>query len=179
MLELIKFSKGKNAYYSGMLLLLPQMLAMKAGLISKSKAKERMLKHFFANTPLIVFNQRCKKFADEVLPSLIRPDAMTMINQHLSNNDEVVVVSASAENWVSDWCKKNGLKFIATRLKTSDGKITGMLDGANCNGEEKVNRIKLLFDPAEYSSVFCYGDTECDKPMLKIATDPFYRLFNQ
>ena len=177
MLELIKFSKGKNAYYTGILLLLPQLLAMKAGLISNSRAKEKMLKHFFGGTSLASFTETCNRFSSDILPALIRPDALAKIREHQHNKDEVVVVSASAENWVSEWCAANGLQCLATRLAITDGKITGTLHGNNCNADEKVNRIKLAFNPADYQDIYCYGDTQGDKPMLALATHPFYQLF--
>ena len=177
MLELVKFSKGKNAYYVGMILLLPQMLAMKAGLISKAKAKEKLLRHFFGGSSLEAFNETCKQFSVNKLPALIRPDALAKIHEHQQNQNEVVVVSASAENWVSGWCNANGLTCLATKLAVIDGKITGLLDGVNCNADEKVCRIKLAYDLSSYSSIYCYGDTEGDKPMLQIATHPAYQLF--
>lgn len=178
MLEFIRFSKGDTSYYAGMLLLSPWLLAMKAGIISNAEAKERMLAHFFKGLSLGDFNNYCASFIDKALPSLLRPDAMQKIREHQNNGDEVVVVSASAENWVAGWCNANKMACLATRLEVVNDKITGKLSGPNCNGPEKVNRIKANYDPANYESVYCYGDTSGDRPMLSIATHPFYRHFN-
>jgi HAD superfamily hydrolase (TIGR01490 family) len=177
MLEFIRFSKGDTAYYAGMLLLSPWLLAMKAALVSNAAAKERMLTYFFGGVPLQDFQFSCTAFIEERLPSLLRPDAMAAISAHQDKGDEVVVVSASAENWVAGWCQANDIKCIATRLQVVNDKITGKLNGPNCNGLEKVNRIKANYDPANYESVYCYGDTSGDKPMLSIATHAFYRHF--
>lgn len=178
MLEFIRFSKGDTAYYAGMLLLSPWLVAMKAGIISNTAAKEKMLSHFFKGMALGDFNRYCSAFTDKALPLLLRPDAMEKIRAHQNNGDEVVVVSASAENWVEGWCKAHDIACLATQLKVVNHTITGKLNGPNCNGPEKVNRIKANYDPAQYESVYCYGDTSGDQPMLSIATHPFYRHFN-
>jgi phosphatidylglycerophosphatase C len=177
MLELIKFSKGKPAYYLGMIKLSPYLIALKAGLVSATLAKEKMLTHFFSGDDFNLFNQDCKRFTKNILPALIRPKAIAAINEHLANNHEVVVVSASAENWVSQWCLQNNINYLATKLEIVDDKITGKLSGANCNGQEKVNRIKDKYILSDYSTIYCYGDTKGDKPMLQLATFAYYRTF--
>ena len=179
MLELIKFSSGEPAYYLGMIRLSPYLIALKLKLISATLAKEKMLTHFVGGINLAVFNEQCKKFSEAMLPILIRPMAMDKIKEHLNNNHEVVIVSASAENWVSQWCLQNNIKYLATRLEVIDDKITGKLSGLNCNGEEKVNRIKNKYSLADYSSIYCYGDTTGDKPMLQLATFAYYKPFRK
>ena len=179
MLELIKFSKGKTNYIKGLALLSPWMIAMKARLISNTLAKEKMLSVFFNGTPLNEFNSICKSFSEKKLPGLIRTDAMEAIESHKKQEHEVVVVSASAENWIRDWCNKMELQFLGTRLMDENNIISGKLSGANCNGQEKVNRIKMAFDLSAYSSIYCYGDTKGDTSMLSLATHPFYQYFTK
>ncbi len=178
MLELVKFCKGKRQYLIGMAALFPYLAAMKFKLISNAKAKEKMLSYFFGGMSLTEFNACCCRFAGEIIPTLIRPQALQKIKEHLSANDEVVIVSASAENWISDWCNKTGVQYIATRLEVLDEKITGRLYGLNCNGAEKVNRIKLAFDASNYQTIYCYGDTTGDKEMLAFGTESFFRHFH-
>jgi phosphoserine phosphatase len=60
-----------------------------------------------------------------------------------------------------------------------DGKITGNLMGNNCNGGEKVIRIKQLYDTQQYDEIYCFGDTGGDKPMLALATQSFYKPFRK
>ncbi|MEO5943130.1 MAG: HAD-IB family hydrolase [Ferruginibacter sp.] len=177
MLEFVRFCKGTFSYYAGMVAISPWLLSMKFGLVSKAKAKEKLLSHFFAGTPIVVFNNNCQSFSEQVLPRLIKKNALDTITKLQAENTPVIIVSASAENWVKFWCLQNDVQLIATRLVTKDDKITGELDGKNCNGKEKVNRIKELFDPADYEIIYCYGDTSGDKMMLQLATEPYYRAF--
>ena len=179
MLELIKFSKGKPTYYLGMIKLSPYLIALKLKLISATQAKEKMLSYFFGGIDLITFNEQCKKFSETILPKLVRPMAIDKIKEHLNNNYEVVAVSASAENWISQWCIQNNINYLATRLEVINDKLTGKLSGPNCNGEEKVNRIKNKYSLPDYSTIICYGDTKGDKPMLQLATFAYYKPFRK
>jgi phosphatidylglycerophosphatase C len=177
MLELIKFSKGKTAYFLGMMILSPYLIAMKFGLISNTSAKEKMLTYFFGGTSVDIFDETCHRFISDKLPSLIRPKALKKINEHITNHHEVVVVSASAANWISEWCNDNGVNYLSTQLEINGNKITGKLNGPNCNGAEKVARIKNKYNLSDYSTIYCYGDTKGDKPMLQLATFAFYKPF--
>ncbi|RZM20607.1 MAG: HAD family hydrolase [Pedobacter sp.] len=179
MIEFIRFAKGNRAYMIGLAMLSPWLAGMKAGVFSNEFAKEKMLGYFFKGMKLEEFDLLCGLFSEKLLPGLIRPDAMVAIGEHLSKGTEVIVVSASAENWVKQWATRNGLKYLCTKLVCTNGILTGKIDGLNCNGAEKVNRIKQVYDPADYENIYCYGDTSGDKEMLQLANHPFYRVFTQ
>jgi phosphatidylglycerophosphatase C len=179
MLELAKHSHGFTGYWFGMFLLSPWLLAMKTGLLSKKKAKQKFLAYFFKNTDIKKFNADCVAFTATVIPRLVKKEALLAINRHREENTEIVVVSASAENWVAPWCIQNKLQYICTRLEIKEDKITGKLAGENCNGPEKVSRIKEQFDTADYTTIYCYGDSKGDQLMLQLATHPYYRLFRK
>ena len=176
--EIVRFQKGNFNLYLGLIRLSPWLVAMKLGLITNAAAKEKMLTHFFNDTRLEDFQKKCDQFIEKALRRLIRRNALEEIKRHLQNDVTVVVVTASAENWVEGWCKKMNLHCIATRLEVKDDKITGKINGKNCNGIEKVNRIKADFDLSRFDTIFAYGDTKGDKEMLSLATFPFYKPFH-
>jgi phosphatidylglycerophosphatase C len=177
MLELAVYHTGRWKFMTKMAMLSPSLVALKLNLLSAQKAKQLFLKTFFGGMPVEDFNRICEQFSDKIIPSLIRKDAREAIQQHLQKGDEVVVVSASAENWIKHWCLANKLRCIATRLEVKDHTITGNIEGANCNGKEKVSRIKELFNLADYESIYAYGDSSGDQMMLSIATHPGFRVF--
>jgi HAD superfamily hydrolase (TIGR01490 family) len=177
LLEIIKYQKGTLSFYIGFLACSPFLVAYKLGLISNQLAKEITLRWFFGKTPLPQFQQRCDAFAAEKLSGLLRPGAVAEINKLKALNAEVVIVSASAENWLQGWCREHGLQLLATRLETKQERITGKIEGRNCHGEEKVRRIATAYDLKQYDEIYCYGDTKGDKPMLALTTFPFYRPF--
>jgi HAD superfamily hydrolase (TIGR01490 family) len=179
MFEMVKFSHGKTGFYKGLLKISPWLVGLKLGLVSAQKAKEELLRQFYSGFTLEAFNRTCELFTTTILPSLIRPDALARLKQHKTEGTVVVVVSASLENWVSPWCKEQQIVCIGSRLEIKGGEITGKLEGSNCNGPEKVNRILLAYDPAQFDVIYSYGDTEADKEMLAIAHKPAFKLFVQ
>jgi phosphatidylglycerophosphatase C len=179
MLELAKFSSGAASYWLGLALISPWLVAMKVGLITNAKAKEILLTHFFGGTQVEVFVAKCHLFTEKIIPQLIKEDAMAAILVHLQQNTTVVIVSASAENWIAPWCRKHNIQFICSQLMVDKNQITGKLKGNNCSGKEKVSRIKALFNLADYTSIYCYGDTREDMFMLGLATNRYYRFFKK
>lgn len=177
LLEIIKFQKGSLRYYSGMLLLSPWLVAMKLKLVSNSNAKQRLLTLFFGGMDEETFQQKCDAFIQKKLPSLIRPKALNEIKEYQLKNIPVVVVSASPENWLAGWCVANNIQCIATKLEVKEKMITGRIDGNNCHEQEKVARIKALYNLSSYNEIYCYGDTKGDKPMLGLATSAYYKPF--
>ncbi len=179
LLEFARYSRGFAGYWIGICLISPWLMAMKMGLISKRKAKEKFLTYFFEKTDVEKFNAVCLSFTANIIPGLLRQDALLAIKKHREENADIVIVSASAENWVAPWCIQNNLQYICTRLEVKDQKITGKILGQNCNGAEKVSRIKERFDTAEYKNIYCYGDSKGDKLMLQLATHPSYKAFKK
>lgn len=177
MLEFTRYSRGNFGYWIGIGLISPWLIAMKLGFLSKRKAKEKFLTFFFEKTDIAKFNEDCLSFSQVIMPRLVRPDALLAIKKHQAENTDIVIVSASAENWVAPWCIQNNLHYICTRLEVKEQKITGRLLGQNCNGPEKVSRIKERYDTAEYENIYCYGDSKDDKGMLQLATHPYYKIF--
>lgn len=175
--EIIKYQRGSLALYLGLIKLSPWLIALKLKIISNDTAKQKLLTHFFKDTQLVDFQNKCDAFIAQQLPRLIRQRALQQINEHLQNNTIVVVVSASAENWIEGWCKQNNIICIATKLQIREGRLTGKIEGKNCHGVEKVNRIKAHFPLDAYETISAYGDTKGDKPMLSLATFAHYKPF--
>jgi HAD superfamily hydrolase (TIGR01490 family) len=177
LLEIIKFRFGNKRFLWGFLLNGGWMLAFKAGIISNQTAKEKILKYFFGKTAVSDFQQTCDAFAMEKLPDLLRPKALLEIKKLQEKNATVVIVSASPENWIQRWCTNNKLELIATKLQTNNQQVTGKIDGRNCYGTEKTVRIKQVYELNNYDEIYCYGDTNADKPMLELADIRFFKPF--
>jgi phosphatidylglycerophosphatase C len=182
LLEFIRFSRNTTRFTLGFLLNSPWLLAMKLKIISNQAAKDRILTYFFGRQPLALFEQDCNAFSTEVLPNLIRPKALAEMARLRESGATVVIVSASPENWIKQWATLTGAELIATRLavfidKKGELRLTGRIEGHNCHGKEKVNRILQRFVLPDYSEIYTYGDTGGDKPMLQLGTASFFRPF--
>ncbi len=175
--EVIKFFKGNFSFWVGMVILLPDLVLYKLNLVSDRAVKEKVLNFFFNGVKLADFQKKCDDFCRSKLPSILRKEAMEKIAWHKQNNDRILVVSASAENWIAGWCRAMELDLIGTQLEVADGKITGRLASANCNGVEKINRIKGYLKLTDYATIYAYGNSSGDKPMLSLAEQPFYKKF--
>lgn len=175
--EIIKYIHGTHRFYAGLLLLSPYLFLYMIGVMSNWKAKEKVLAFFFGGMPYVAFQQKCDRFAMDKLPDLLRSDAMRTLKDLKKLDTDILVVSASAENWLSPWCESLGMTCIATKLEIKDGKLTGKIAGNNCNGTEKVNRIQQSIDLSAYETICCYGDSKGDLPMLKLATHAYYKIF--
>lgn len=177
MLALAIFKTGKAKFWWKMARLSPSLIALKLNFLSAQIAKQLFLKSFFGGMKAADFETLCNKFSEQILPAIIRKDAWNALQNHLAKGHKVVIVSASAEDWIKLWCNKNNLPYIATRLEVKSGIITGNISGINCNGNEKVNRIKELFSLSDLENIYAYGDSSGDKAMLSIATHPGFRKF--
>jgi HAD superfamily hydrolase (TIGR01490 family) len=182
LLEFIRFSKGNTRFNLGFLLNSPWLVAMKLKLISNQKAKERILTHFFGKQPVARFKQQCEAFSKQALPHLIRPKALIEFDRLREAGATIVIVSASPEDWIRHWAEEARAELIATRLgiftdNKGETRLTGRIEGANCHGEEKVNRIRQRFALPDYKEIFAYGDSNGDKPMLRLGTASFFKPF--
>lgn len=175
--ELLKWWKGRPAYYRGLLALAPVLAAYKLGVMSNHRAKEKLLAHFLGGMKEADFDAVCAGFVAERLPALLRPSALDTLGRHRQEGAEIVIVSASPVNWVGPWCRQQDFSCLATRLQVAAGRLTGRIEGANCHGEEKVRRIRSQYALQVYRRIYAYGDTAGDLPMLSLATDSFYKPF--
>lgn len=175
--EFMKRERGAAYFYAGMLLHLPVLVGMKTGLLSNQRVKEMVLSFCFRKWTKDKLEQAGHRFAAEVIPSLIRPKAAVEIAKLKGLGAEVVIVTASPQEWIKPWCDTQGLGCVASALEYNSDRFTGKLAGKNCYGEEKVKRIQQQFDLSQYSKILAYGDTKGDQPMLQLATHAFFKPF--
>ncbi len=177
MMELLRFMFGFWTFWSRFLLVSPVMFLLVVGVISNHKAKEIFLSVYISGIPLREFQAFCDEFGQSVLPGIIRKEAFDRLKEHQENGDRVIVVSASAENWLAKWCTIHDIELIGTKLEVNNDRLTGKISGRNCNGPEKLNRIKGYLSLSDFHEIYAYGDSNGDTEMLSIATSPMYRRF--
>jgi phosphatidylglycerophosphatase C len=177
LIEFLRYYKGPLKVLAGFLMLSPVLAMYSLKVIPNWKAKQTLLKWFVAGEDLARFNTQCREFARRILPRLIRPKALHIIEQYRRDQATVVVISASAENWVQPWCEQNDLICLATQLDVQDGKLTGNFCGKNCYGPEKVRRLLEKFDLKDFDEIIAYGDSSGDREMFSIAHQKFFKPF--
>ena len=99
---------------------------------------------------------------------MMRPRGLERVRWHQECGHRVVVVTASFRYWIEPWCAARGIELIATKLQEQQGVLTGRFDGINCNGAEKVRRVRAAYDLGVYSRIWAYGNSRGDRPMLTL-----------
>jgi HAD superfamily hydrolase (TIGR01490 family) len=163
------------------LYMVPILLKYAFGLADSQTAKERIFIIFFAGEDKIRFAEKAKSFSISVIPTLVRKEAMQKLKWHQEQKHDCILVSASIEDYLTPWAKSTGfVKVLATKMETgSNGNITGKFSGRNCNGDEKLRRVKSHFNSLTEYEIYVYGDSHGDKELLKIADHPFFKSFNE
>lgn len=168
LLEFTKFYQGNFKFYFGFLVLLPVLILMKIGLIKNEKAKEFFLTYFFKDEDSTFFQKMGTNFADTKIQENIDLNLYKKIKELKSKNATLFIVTASCNEWIKSWSTKNDFKIISTEIEVIDNKITGKLQSKNCNGIEKVNRIKKEINVTDFDEILVFGNGKGDLEMLKL-----------
>lgn len=180
MLEFIKFTHGKAKFLFGFLLYTPWLLAYKFRLYPNWKIKQKILSHFFAGMPLIEFESFCRAFFRSSHARLLYKRGEEQVREYLQIGHEVVIISASVENWVKPFAEYLGVRqVLGTQMEVDEeGRLTGFLATPNCYGQEKVNRLLALFPDRDAYRLIAYGDSSGDREILDYADKAYFREFN-
>ena len=174
LLEFIRFACGTRRFLSGFLLFAPLLVLMKLGLYPNGKAKQKVFVHFFRGMAVDAFDTLCQDFA-RTHRHLLRPDVVRLLEQALAEGAEVLVVSASIDNWVRPFFetkdRSREITILGTQIEIVDGCLTGRFITPNCYGQEKVRRILALHPDRSAYYLTAYGDSRGDREMLAFADE--------
>ena len=176
LLEFIRFAKGTLAFGLGFLRYTHLLVLMKLGVYPNWKAKQKVFAHFFKGMSIDDFDALCQEFAASS-KHLLRPKGIEAINKAQSEGSEVLIVSASIDNWVQPFFAN--VKVLGTQIEVVDGKLTGRFLTKNCYGQEKVNRILTLHPNRQDYHLTAFGDSRGDKELLAWADESYFKPFRK
>ena len=176
LLVFIRFAKGDFSFFFGFLRYSPLLVLMKLRLYPNYKAKQKVFAHFFKGMALDEFDALCQRFA-EAYHGLLRPEGIEAVNLALAEGAEVLIVSASIDNWVQPFFP--AVKVLGTQIEVKDGFLTGRFLTHNCYGQEKVNRILALYPQRETYRLTAFGDSRGDMELLAFADKAHYKPFRK
>lgn len=174
LLAFIRYVKGSRAFWLGFLLHTPVLVLMLLRLYPHGKAKEKVFSHFFRGMSLTVFNDWCRRFADDSR-DILRPGGIAAVEQALHDGTEVVIISASIDNWVQPFFPQ--VRVLGTQVEVRNRQLTGRFLTENCFGQEKVNRLLAVFPRREDYHLTAYGDSEGDRELLAFADESYFKPF--
>ncbi len=163
---------GRHAAHLAILRTLPHILAWKLGLITNSKAKEKLFGHMFGGMPYADFKAYGESFAD-IVDRNMRKQGCGALEMAIMRGEETVIDSASVEEWILPWARRHGVsRVLATRPEVADGRLTGRFATPNCVGAEKVNRLRRIIADSDSVYISAYGDSGGDAQLLEYADEP-------
>ncbi len=167
------FSRGKLAFLKAFLRSLPILISWKIGLKTNSEAKERLFSMLYRGMEYAAFKHYCENFSDYIEGDL-RPEIVRLLSNHKRQNHQVIIVSASIQDWILPWAHSYGVDtVIGTEIEVDDcGKLTGRFRTPNCHGKEKVKRILGVIPDISNYEIWGYGNSEGDREMLEIVNHP-------
>lgn len=179
LIEFIRYACGTGAFIKGFLRYAHLLVLMKLGLYPNWKAKQKVFAHFFKGMTLESFDALCQRFAKDN-QHLLRAKGIETIQQVLGDGAEVLIVSASIDNWVRPFFNTEGrFCVVGTQIEIKDGLLTGRFLTKNCYGQEKVNRILALYPNRSEYHLTAYGDSRGDKELLAFADESHYKPFRE
>ena len=168
LIAFIRYACGTPRFLFGFLLHAPLLVLMKLRLYSNGKAKQRVFSWFFKGMTIETFDALCQDFA-RTHRHLLRPDTVRILEQALTERAEVLIVSASIDNWVQPFFPS--VTILGTQVEVIDGRLTGRFLTPNCYGQEKVRRILALYPDRSAYHLTAYGDSRGDRELLAFADE--------
>lgn len=169
---------GGKTTLANLFLEIPEFAKYLAGLKSRQAMKESLLTRFLKGRSISGLQEIGKIYSKTFLPKMVKAKAMEKIAWHKGQGHRLVLISANLDVYLEPWAKAAGFDaVISSKLDTDKGKITGLLLGKNCWGEEKTRRLIELYGPKSEYTLYAYGDSRGDELLLALADHPFYRKF--
>ena len=177
MFSFLKFY-NKRKFYLNFMKHLPFFIILKLNLAEAERVKKNFVSSILKGEKEKNIQQKAASFFEENYPSILREKALNFIQNIDRNNSECYLVTASLDIWVKPFSEKLNLKLLSTQAKFEHGIYIGEFATKNCNGIEKVNRIKEVIKKQSFNKIIAFGDTSGDKEMLVWADEGHYKFFH-
>lgn len=176
LIEFIRYARGTAALTAGVMRYSPLLVLMKLRLYPNWKIKQRIFAHFFGGMAAAEFDALCARFAADNT-QLLRPAGVEELHRARRRGGQVVIVSASIDNWVRPFFP--GIHVLGTQIETEGGCLTGRFRSANCYGKEKVGRLLAAYPDRRSYRLIAYGDSRGDSELLAAADEAHYKPFRK
>jgi phosphatidylglycerophosphatase C len=159
-LEFIKYTHGNIKFYLFILTHLHIIILFYFKIISNQRLKEIFFSGFYRGLSKEELLKNGEIFSQKIIPEICFPEALKIINWHKNNGHKIYLLTASSNIWLGEWCKINDIELIGTKFQLVENRYTGKIEGKNCYGKEKWERIKEIANNAKKS--YGYGDSKSD-----------------
>ena len=157
---------------------IPLFTLLKLNLLDAEKVKKSFISSILKGESKGNIEKKSQQFFEEYYPAIFRDNALDFIKNIDYAQTDCYIVSASLDIWVKPFAEKFKMNLIATEAEFKNDIFTGDFVGKNCNGIEKVNRIKEAISDKKYDKTIAFGDTSGDKEMLDWANEGQFKFFH-
>lgn len=173
---------GWPRFFWALLQCSPWLAAYVLRLLPNHVAKARLLRLTLAGRSTAEMDDWTTRWLARDFAGQLQPWAMSRLAWHQQAGHCCVMVSASPDVYLERVARQLGFDaLICTEMEKAGNRLTGLLRTPNCHGEQKVLRLKAWlagrFGLASFAgtTLYAYGDTPGDKPMLRLAQHAWYR----
>lgn len=184
LIEFYKFMIKKNPK---LLIHLPKIMLVGLAYVFKFLSLNKVKEHFISfidgikeeDMKIIV-----KEFYDKRLSKILYKDAVDMMKKLKSEGYKIYLISASAEFYLNELYNiKEVDKVIGTRFLCESGIHKSKMQGENCKGEEKVNRLmqelKKNNIDVDFKNSYMFSDSLSDLPLFNLVGNPYLINFRK
>ena len=157
---------------------IPLFILLKLKLANAEKVKKSFISSILKGQSKIKIEEKSQQFFEKYYPEIIRENAIEFIQNIDREHTESYLVTASLDIWVKPFAEKFKMNLLATRAEFKKDIFTGNFVGNNCNGGEKVHRIKEALQGKKFDKTIAFGDTSGDKEMLEWANESHFEFFH-
>ena len=171
---------GWSKFFWALIRCSPWLLGFALRLIPNDVAKQKLLLATLRGKTAAQVDDWTNRWFQHDFPGQLQPWTMAQLAWHQERGHVCVMVSASPDIYLNRVAKQLGFDaLLCTEMEMVGGQLTGKMATSNCHGEQKVLRLKAWiaghFGADNKPTLYAYGDTAGDKPMLQMATHAFYR----
>lgn len=114
-------------------------------------------------------------FVEQLHKSGLRPSALRALEQHRAQGHSLVLATASFDFYVAPLAASLGFDtLICTKSAWHKDRLCGAIDGQNCYGQHKYERIvEFLAQDPEPCHTIAYSDHHSDLPLLLWAREAY------
>ncbi|AZI31811.1 HAD family hydrolase [Kaistella carnis] len=156
----------------------PLFVLLKLKLVEAEKIKKSFIASILKGESKEKIEKKSQQFFEKYYPEIFRTNALEFIESIDRNHTESYIVSASLDIWVQPFAEKFKMNLLATRAEFVDDIFTGNFIGKNCNGAEKVERLKEATKGKKYDKIIAFGDTSGDREMMEWADESQFKFFH-
>lgn len=119
-----------------------------------------------------------KKYIDKLFNDGLHLNILEILKERQKAGHIIMLSTASLDIYVPEICERFDIEhLICTNAKWVEGRLSGGLNGPNCYGPEKLNKVKQYLSEHDISGeIHMFSDHSSDWPIMEFA-DKAYAVY--